>query len=72
MVIALSMMFAGIFLVAASALLMVARASMLNWLVPLAIGGLVCIAGFVLLMTELMEASLSRGQRALVDGLQAG
>ena len=45
---------------------------MLNWILPLGIGVLLLVLGLVLLIAELMEAWLSRGQRALVDGLQAG
>ena len=35
-------------------------------------GGLMLIVGLLLLITELMENWLSKGQTALVDGLQAG
>jgi len=72
MVIALIIIFAGISLVVVAALSVIAGARMLNWLIPLGVGGFLLIAGFVLLITELMETWLSRGQRALVDGLQAG
>ena len=71
-VIALIMIFAGILVVVVSAFSMVAGASMLNWLIPLGVGAFLIIAGFVLLITELLETWLSKGQRALVDGLQAG
>jgi len=66
------MMLAGIFVVVVSAFSIVAGASMLNWLIPLAVGAFLIVAGFVLLITELLETWLSKGQRALVDGLQAG
>jgi len=66
------MIFAGILVVVVSAFSMVAGASMLNWLIPLGVGAFLIIAGFVLLITELLETWLSKGQRALVDGLQAG
>jgi hypothetical protein len=35
-------------------------------------GALMLIIGLLLLITELMENRLSKGQTALVDGLQAG
>jgi hypothetical protein len=35
-------------------------------------GALMLIIGLLLLITELMENWLSKGQAALVDGLQAG
>ena len=72
MVIALIMIFASILLIVVSALSMMARGSRLNWLVVLAVGAFLCVAGFMLVTAELMETWLSRGQRALVDGLQAG
>ena len=70
--IALMMILAGVFLLAVSVVSMAATVWMLNWLVPLAIGVVLCVAGLVLLIMELLETWLSRGQRALVDGLQAG
>jgi uncharacterized BrkB/YihY/UPF0761 family membrane protein len=72
MVIALVMIFTGIFLVVVSLLSMIGSAPMLSWIIPLAVGVLLCVVGFVLLITELLETWLSRGQKALVDGLQAG
>jgi len=66
------MMFTGIVLALVSAWAMLQGASFLTWVIPLAAGVLLCLAGLVLLMTELLEAWLSRGQKALVDGLQAG
>ncbi len=35
-------------------------------------GAIMFVVGLLLLMTELMESWLSKGQAALVDGLQAG
>jgi hypothetical protein len=35
-------------------------------------GGLMLIVGLLLLITDVMENWLSKGQTALVDGLQAG
>jgi hypothetical protein len=37
-----------------------------------AAGAILLIVGLLLLVTELMESWLSKGQTALVDGLQAG
>jgi len=71
-VIAVIMIFTGIVLSSISAWSMVQDDSLLAWLFPLAVGTLLCLAGLVLLITELLEAWLSRGQKALVDGLQAG
>jgi len=65
-------MFIGIVFVVASALLLMGAAPRLNWIILLAVGTLLCVAGFVLLVMELLETWLSRGQKALVDGLQAG
>jgi len=54
-----------------SLMLMLEHASVL-WVIPMAVGALLSVAGFVLLIMELLETWLSRGQKALVDGLQAG
>lgn len=70
-VIAVIMVFTGILLAVISPLSMVEGAAV-NWVVPLVVGAIMCIAGFVLLIMELLETWLSRGQKALVDGLQAG
>jgi myo-inositol-1(or 4)-monophosphatase len=35
-------------------------------------GAILLVVGLLLLITELMESWLSKGQAALVDGLQAG
>jgi hypothetical protein len=72
MTVAFIMIVAGLLLVVVSVLAMMAAAPTLNRFVPIAIGAGLFVMGFVLLVTELMEAWLTRGQRALVDGLQAG
>ena len=72
MAVALILIFIGILLAAGSASAMIEGASLSNWIIPLGIGLFLCVTGFVLLITELLEAWLSRGQKALVDGLQAG
>ena len=72
LVIASFTIFIGIVFVVAAALLLIGAAPMLNWIILLAVGTLLCVAGFVLLVMELLETWLSRGQKALVDGLQAG
>jgi fatty acid desaturase len=72
LVIASFTIFIGIVFVVASALSLIGAAPMLNWIILLAVGTLLCVAGFVLLVMELLETWLSRGQKALVDGLQAG
>lgn len=72
MFIAAVVILVGLLLLVDSVLSIVSHSRMVNWILPLAIGSLLFVAGFVLLITELMETWLSRGQRALVDGLQAG
>jgi len=72
MIIALFVILAGVVGIVLAVLLAVSGILMLNWLIPGAIGSILLVVGFVLLITELMETWLSRGQRALVDGLQAG
>ena len=71
MVIAVILLIAGIILAMVSLMLMLEHASVL-WVIPMAVGTLLSVAGFVLLIMELLETWLSRGQKALVDGLQAG
>jgi len=71
-VVSIVMIFTGILFTVVSVLSMIEGASMLNWAIPLVVGALLCVAGFVLLIMELLETWLSRGQKALVDGLQAG
>ena len=66
------MIFTGILFTVVSVLSMIEGAPMLTWVTPLVVGALLCVAGFVLLIMELLETWLSRGQKALVDGLQAG
>lgn len=36
------------------------------------VGGIILIIGLILLITSLIETWLTKGQTALVDGLQAG
>ena len=63
----------GILLVAVSIGSMVVRyTSSLNLTLLGGLGALVLVIGALLLITELLETWLSRGQTALVDGLQAG
>jgi len=62
----------GILVAALSVLSMVEGASLLSWVIFLGIGILLCVAGCILLITEVLETWLSGGQKALVDGLQAG
>lgn len=53
-------------------------ASIMHFTLPLGnplfggIGVLLLIAGLLVLITEILESLLTRGQTALVDGLQAG
>ena len=44
----------------------------LNWTITGGTGVVLLVIGALILITELMEVWLSRGQTALVDGLQAG
>jgi len=63
----------GIALVAFAIGSMIAHySSPLNVPVLGAVGAVLALIGLLLLITELMEMWLSRGQTALVDGLQAG
>jgi hypothetical protein len=62
-------MIAGIVVVVVSALSSMAT---LNWLLSVVVGVALILVSLALLVTELMEVWLTRGQRALVDGLQAG
>jgi len=43
----------------------------MNWAIT-CVGAALLIVGIVILITELMEVWLTRSQKALVDGLQAG
>lgn len=54
------------------ALLMMRRSFSLDWPVTGGAGAILLVVGVLILITELMEVWLTRGQTALVDGLQAG
>ena len=69
LIVALILMIAGIVIVVVSALSSLAT---LNWLLSVVVGVVLILVSLALLVTELMEVWLTRGQRALVDGLQAG
>jgi hypothetical protein len=72
-ILGLGMIVLGILLVAVSIGSMVVRyTSSLNLTLLGGLGALVLFIGALLLITELLETWLSRGQAALVDGLQAG
>lgn len=72
-VIAILLMIAGVVLVASSIGSMMAHyASFPDVPVMGAAGALLLVVGLLLLVTELMERWLTKGQTALVDGLQAG
>jgi len=71
-VIAVIMIFTGVVVVIASVLFMLGGGAVFSWIIPLVVGVLLCVAGFVLMLMELLETWLGRGQKALVDGLQAG
>ena len=62
----------GVSLVALAVILIVSNESTLSWIILVAIGSILFLIGTVLLIMELLETWMSRGQRALVDGLQAG
>ena len=69
---ALTLVVVGAFCMASSLLYLIDYGMSLTRVAALAIGGALFVAGLIVLVTELMEAMLSRGQSALVDGLQAG
>lgn len=69
---ALALAVAGVFFMALSLVYVITYGASLTRLAPLAIGALLLVVGLVLLVTSLVETWLSRGQSALVDGLQAG
>jgi len=71
-VIAVIMIFTGVVVVIASVQFMLGGGAVFSWIIPLVVGVLLCVAGFVLMLMELLETWLGRGQKALVDGLQAG
>ncbi|MGP8069762.1 MAG: hypothetical protein ACLP5V_07710 [Candidatus Bathyarchaeia archaeon] len=62
----------GVSLVASAAILIMSHAPTLTWIILAAIGSILLLIGVVLFIMELLETWLSRGQRVLVDGLQAG
>jgi len=62
----------GVSLVAFAAISLISHAPPLTWTILATIGSILFLIGVGLLIMELMESWLSRGQRALVDGLQAG
>jgi hypothetical protein len=63
----------GLFLIAYSL-----TGSLSIWALPIGnalsagVGIILILVGIVLLLTEVLESFLTRGQKALVDGLQAG
>ena len=63
----------GVLLIVFSVLIMVTSYGLhLNPVAPGVVGVLLLLLGLFLLITDLFEMWLSRGQLALVDGLQAG
>ncbi len=69
----LVMMILGVVLIAFSIGSMLANFSPFLSIPALgAAGAIMFVVGLLLLITELMESWLSKGQTALVDGLQAG
>jgi hypothetical protein len=71
-VVALILMVTGIGAAVVSALALMVNSPTLSWLLGVVGGVILILVGLALLVTELMERWLTRGQRALVDGLQAG
>jgi len=69
---AISLIVVGVLLVAFAAILLISHAPTLNWITAAAVGSILLLIGIGVLIMELMETWLTRGQRALVDGLQAG
>lgn len=69
---AISLMVVGVSLVAFAAVMLTSHAPTLNWILAAAIGSILILVGIGIFVMELMETWLTRGQRALVDGLQAG
>jgi membrane-bound ClpP family serine protease len=65
-------MIVGVSLVAFAAILLMSHAPTLNWIIPAAVGSILLLIGIGVLIMELMETWLTRGQGALVDGFQAG
>jgi uncharacterized membrane protein len=72
-IVAVALVALGVFLIAIAIGSMLTRFTTFADAPLLAVGGtVVFIIGLLLLITELMENWLSKGQTALVDGLQAG
>ena len=71
-IVAIVMISLGVVLFAVFGLEIMVGGPMVDWIVPLAMGVILFVVGIALFVTELFETWLSRGQRALVDGLQAG
>jgi uncharacterized membrane protein len=72
-IVAVTLIALGIFLIATAIGSMLTHFATFGSAPLLAAGGaVVFIIGLLLLITELMENWLSKGQAALVDGLQAG
>ena len=69
---AFSMFGAGLFVLIASATLLVLRSPPLDSWLGITLGAVLVLVGLALMVTDLFEKWLSQGQRALVDGLQAG
>ena len=65
-------MVVGVSLDALAVILIVSNEPTLSWIILAAVGSILFLIGVALLIMELFETWLSRGQRALVDGLQAG
>jgi cytochrome c oxidase subunit IV len=72
LIVALILVAAGIVAAFVSALSLMANSPTLNWVLGVVLGAVLILVGLALLVTELMETWLTRGQKALVDGLQAG
>ena len=71
--VALALMALGVVLIAFAILSVLIRsAPFANVPILVAAGALLLVIGVLLLITELMENWLTKGQAALVDGLQAG
>ena len=71
-VIAVTLMAVGIVTMVGSALSLAVYSAGLDSVFGIVAGAVLILVGLALLVTELMETWLSRGQSALVDGLQAG
>ena len=69
---AAALVLAGFVFIGLSVTSIVGGAPVLDWALPMAGGAIVLVVGLVLFVTDLLENWLSKGQSALVDGLQAG